>query len=419
MTGFAMPGGGSLSGVRVVEIGTSVAAPMATQILGDLGAEVVKVERIGRGDDSRNWAPPHWDGESVTFLGLNRNKKSIALDFKDPRGLRVLEELVRRSDVLVHNLRPGALAATGLSAERIAELNPRLINCELTGFGSTGPRADQPAYDPLLQAYSGIVSITGDDASGPARVPVSLLDMGTGMWTAVAVFEGLRRREQTGAGGHVELSLLQTALTWVSIPLLSVAAGNGAPQRLGSGLAGVVPYGAFPTADGHVFISAGNDDLWARLCLAVDAPQLRAREGFGSNADRVRRRPEVTEELSAVTQRFSSEALLQRLVAQRVPCAPVHSLDQVLEDEQVEAIGALQSVGHPGIPDFRVVNLPMTFDGVYPPQEVPPPALGADTEVVLRDLGLGDADVSELLDAGVVASIDAAAAATPQVRGQA
>lgn len=401
----------------MVEIGTSVAAPMATQILGDFGAEVVKVERVGRGDDSRSWAPPDWDGQSVTYLALNRNKRSLALDFKDPRGMGVLEELIRRSDVLVQNLRPGALAALGLTPERIAELNPRLIYCELTGFGPTGPRSGQPAYDPLLQAYSGIVSITGDDGGEPARVPVSILDIGTGMWTALAVFEALRRRERTGSGTHVELSLLQTALTWVSMPLLAVAAGNGVPSRLGSGLAGVVPYGAFPTSDGHVFISAGNDDTWARLCSALDAEHLRSADGFATNRERVQQRTEVVAALSAVTRGFSSEEVLKRLTENKVPCSPVHTLDQVLADEQVRAIGALTPVEHPSVRNFQVVNLPMTFEGAYPSAPTAPPALGADSADVLTEIGLAPNQVTELADSGVVGLAEPAGADAPIRKG--
>ena len=328
MTAPATPVTGSLHGLRVIELGTSVAAPMAGQILGDLGAEVVKVERVGRGDDSRSWAPPHWDGESVTFLALNRNKRSLALDYKDPRGKQVLKDLIRDADVLVHNLRPGAVAAAGFGEDELRRLNPRLINVELTGFGPNGPRAAQPGYDPLLQAYSGIVSITGQDSGPPSRVPVSLLDMGTGMWAVVAVYEALRRRDATGLGCHVELSLLQTALTWLSMPLLTVLAGNPAPERLGSGLAGVVPYGAYPTSDGYVFISAGNDTAWARLCQALDAASLRDREGFATNTERVLARGAVDSELGVVTRAFDTAEVLRRLGAAGVPCAPVQTLDR-------------------------------------------------------------------------------------------
>jgi len=397
MTAPAGQPAGSLQGLRVVEIGTSVAAPMAGQVLGDLGADVVKVERVGKGDDSRSWAPPHWDGESVTFLSLNRNKKSLALDYKDARGRRVLEDLITSADVLLHNLRPGALAAAGFSAGALRRLNKRLINIEITGFGSAGPRAGQPGYDPLLQAYSGIVSITGQDGGAPSRVPVSLLDMGTGMWAVLAVYEALRRRDATGAGCHVELSLLQTALTWLSMPLLTVLAGNPPPSRLGSGLAGVVPYGAFPASDGYVFISAGNDAAWARLCEALDADHLRDKEGFRTNVERVRARGAVEAELGGVTRGFSTAEALRRLEQARVPCAPVQTLTDVPADEQVVASGAISPLPHPEIPGFSVVNLPVTFDGAYPSHRNAPPALGADTAAVLADLGRTPAEIGELV----------------------
>lgn len=248
-------------------------------------------------------------------------------------------------------------------------------------------------------------------------MPVSILDIGTGMWTALAVFEALRRRERTGSGTHVELSLLQTALTWVSMPLLAVAAGNGVPTRLGSGLAGVVPYGAFPTSDGHVFISAGNDDTWARLCSALDAEHLRSADGFATNRERVQQRTEVVAALSAVTRGFSSEEVLKRLTENKVPCSPVHTLDQVLADEQVRAIGALTPVEHPSVRDFQVVNLPMTFEGAYPSAPTAPPALGADSADVLTEIGLAPNQVTELAESGVVGLAEPAGADAPIRKG--
>ena len=227
------PTPGSLTGLRVIEISTSVAAPFGGQILGDLGAEVIKVERP-TGDDTRHWSPPAWNGESIAFMSFNRNKKSVVLDYKREEGRQVLVDLLRDADVLIQNLRPGALAKAGFTWEFLRELNPRLIYCEMSGYGHVGPRAQQPAYDPLLQAYSGIVSMTGEDGGEPSRVPVSLLDMGTGMWMAISVFEALRRRDQTGEGCHVQNSLLQTALTWITSPLMGAAAGNPPPRRLGS-----------------------------------------------------------------------------------------------------------------------------------------------------------------------------------------
>ena len=387
---------GSLSGLRVVEIGTSVAAPFGTQILGDMGAEVVKVERLGTGDDTRSWSPPSWDGESIAFMSFNRNKRSLALDYKSERGREVLEQLLASADVLVQNLRPGALAKAGFTVDRLRELNPRLIVADLSGFGHTGPRAAQPAYDPLLQAYSGIVSITGEDGGEPVRVPVSLLDMGTGMWMVISVYEALRRRDQTGVGSHVQLSLLQTALTWMTSPMIGQAAGNPAPRRLGSGFRGVVPYGAFRTSDGHVFISAGNDALWRRLLGALGAEDLDDREGFRTNPERNERRAEVVEALSERTAKFSLDEIVGLLEAAGVPHSPVNTVDRVFRDPQVQAIGMLQPLPHPVVEDLTVVNLPMTFDGEYPELRTAPPALGEGAADVLSSLGLSDDEVRQL-----------------------
>lgn len=405
---------GTLQDLRVVEIGTSVAAPMAGQILGDLGASVVKVERVGAGDDSRSWAPPQWDGESVAFLALNRNKKSLALDYKDPRGRQVLEDLLSSADVCLHNLRPGALAAAGFSADALRRLNPQLINVEMTGFGPAGPRAGEPGYDPLLQAYSGIVSITGQDSGPPSRVPVSLLDMGTGMWAVLAVYEALRRRDATGQGCHIQLSLLQTALTWLSTPLLTVLAGNAPQARLGSGLAGVVPYGAYPVSDGWVFISAGNDAAWTRLCQSLGAGHLQDADGFRTNEERVRGRDAVNAALGEVTSGFTAAEVLRRLGAAGVPCAPVQTLTEVATDEQVAALGAIVPLPHDQVRGFSVINLPVTFDGAYLPHRSAPPALGADTAQVLAGLGRSEAEIAELMRAGV-AQTESSPSSSPAV----
>ncbi|WP_460800869.1 CaiB/BaiF CoA transferase family protein [Microbacterium sp. GXF6406] len=395
---------GSLNGITVIEIGTSVAAPFGTQILADLGATVIKVERFGTGDDSRSWAPPSWDGLSVTFLALNRGKHSMVLDYKKPEGAQLLWELIRNADVLVQNLRPGALAKAGFSAEKIKQENAALIYVEMTGFGSTGPMADRPAYDPLVQAYGGIVSVTGADGGDPARVPVSVLDMGTGMWVALSVFEALRRRDMTGEGSHIEMSLLQTALMWMSPQLLAVQAGNPKPRRLGSGFGGVVPYGAFPAAqEGYIFMSAGNNDTWLRLLEALDVPADHAVRGYVDNADRVNARDAVNALVSEITRGFTVAEMERRLRAAGVPHSPVNDIPAVLADEQVNALGQIVPMQHPEIDDYRIVNLPMTFDGEYPlAQATPPPALGADSRAVLGRIGISDERIDALVDSGVV-----------------
>lgn len=393
---------GSLDGLRVIEITTSVAGPLVGQILGDLGAEVIKVERVGAGDDTRSWAPPAWEGESIAFLHLNRNKRSIELDYKDPRGKAILTDLLRSADVLVQNLRPGALAKAGFTAEFLAELNPGLIFCDMTGFGRTGPKADEPAYDPLLQAYSGIVDMMGTGDGPPMRVPLSVLDKGTGMWAVIGIFDALRRRDQTGKGSHVGVSLLETAVTWVHANVMGAMAGNGKPKNLGSGHAGVVPYGAFPTSDGYIFMSAGNQALWTRFCTATGAEELLTRDGFGSNPERSAHRVEVEAAVAEVTSRFAVEDLRERLTSVGVPCSAVNSVPDLVDDAQVRALGLIESLAHPGIENFEVVNLPITFDGDYPPLRTAPPQLGADTLDILADLGLAVEDVAALSADGVI-----------------
>lgn len=394
---------GSLSGVRVVEISTSVAGPLAGQILGDLGAEVIKVERVGAGDDTRNWRPPTWDGESTTFLHLNRNKRSLELDYKDERGNQVLRDLIASADVLIQNLRPGALGKAGFSWEELLEINPKLVYCDMTGFGRTGPKAAAPAYDPLLQAYTGIVDMMATGDGPPARVPLSILDKGTAMWAAIGILDALRTVEQTGEGVHVGVSLLETAVTWTHGNVMGAMAGNPKPKNLGSGLAGVVPYGAFPSSDGWAFISAGNQSLWERFIKAVDAEELNEREGFGSNPERSANRPVVEAAVSEVTRRFSKAELVKRLEEAGIPCSEINSVADMPSDPQVKALGLIEPMDHHVVEDFAVVNLPITFGGEYPEHQCPPPALGADTDAVLASLGRDEATIAELRAAGVVA----------------
>lgn len=393
--------GNSLSDIRVIEIGTSIAVPYGCQILADFGAEVIKVERCGGGDEARRWAPVR-EGVSVTFLAFNRHKKSVVIDYKDARGKQVLEEMIASADVVVQNLRPGALAAAGFDWERLRELNPRLIYVEMTGYGRTGPRHLQPAYDAMLQAYSGVVAMTGSDDGPPARVPLSMMDMSTGMWLALGVFEALRRRDRTGQGVHIEVSLLQTALAWVTAPLMSVAAGEPVPERLGSGFRGNVPNGAFQTSDGYVFLSAGNNDTFHRLLDAIEAPELAGEPGFEDNLTRVRNRRLVNHRLNEATSAFTTDELLARLTTAGVPHSAVNTLDRVLTDPQVQALGQIVTVEHPRLRDVSVVSAPITFDGEYLEHRSHAPELGADTVAVLGSLGLAAEEINALIEARVI-----------------
>lgn len=400
-------GFGSLHGLRVIEIATSVAGPVAGSLLGDLGAEVIKVERVGSGDDTRTWNPPAWNGVSTAFLMLNRNKSSIELDWTEPRGKQILEDLIRSADIVVQNLRPGALAKAGFTWDRLQELSPRLVYCEMTGYGPAGPRAGEPAYDPLLQAYAGIVAMMPDTGEGPVRVPLSILDKGTAMWAVIGIQEALRRAERDNRAVKVNVSLLNTALEWVSGGITNYFAGNGPSRNLGSGFPGVVPYGAFPTSDGHIFIAAGAQRLWIKLIEAIGHPELQQREGFDSNEARSANRPVVVEALSAITRTFARDDLHAILHAAGVPNAPVRRSFELIDDPQVAAIGGIVDLPHPQVPDFKVVQMPVQVDGENLRQQMAPPMLGADTERILASLGYDQTQVRTLIDEGVVGVTEA------------
>ena len=265
-----------LADVLVADLTQNVAGPFCSQILGDLGAEVVKIERTGRGDDARAWAPPYWGEESATFMSVNRNKRSLAVDLKSAEGRAIVERLLGRADVFVQSLRAGAVEDLGLGWDRARAINPRLVYCSVTAFGTEGPLADRPGYDPLMQAMSGIMSITGHPGAPPARVPVSLVDMGTGMWAATAIVAALRERDRTGQGTHITTALFDTALAWTAFQTNQYLANGEVPLPQGSGTAMICPYEAFPGRDAWVMIAAGSDALFAKVCEALGAPALAA-----------------------------------------------------------------------------------------------------------------------------------------------
>lgn len=370
---------GSLRGVRVVDLTMSVAGPFATQILGDLGADVIKVERPPAGDDTRRWGPPFWGQDSATFQGLNRNKRSLLLDLKAEGDRATLTRLLDEADVLVQNMRPGALARFGFGYETIRARNPRLVYCEITGYGPTGPLKDRPAYDPLMQAFSGLMSLTGEEGRAPARIPASILDQGTAMWAVIGILDALRRRDETGEGSLVQTSLLETALAWLPPQFMGYFAEGVVPPRLGSGTVGIAPYGAFPASDGWFIIAAGNDNLWRRLCDAIGRDDLLGDSRFTGNPDRVAHRAELTRELSATTREKDADHWLSVLTEAGVPAAPIQTIDQVVAHEQVRALGAFIPVQHPAIEGFQVIATPIRVDGGYYPVRMPPPALGEGT----------------------------------------
>ena len=391
-----------LAGLLVADLTQNVAGPYCTQILADMGAEVVKVERIGRGDDARAWAPPYWGSESATFMAVNRGKRSLAVDVKARDGLGILERLVGRADVFVQSLRAGAVEELGLGWARAQALNPRLVYCSIAAFGPAGPYRDRPGYDPLMQAYSGILSITGHPGQPPARVPVSLVDMGTGMWAATAILAALRERDRTGRGVEVTTALFDTALAWTVFQTNLYLATGEVPTPQGSGTAMIAPYEAFPARDAWVMIAAGSDVLFAKACEALDAPALARDPRFAGNPKRVEHRGALIEALSALTRALPAEDLLARLAKAGVPSAPILRVDQVAAEAQTEASGMLIPAKHPRLPGYRAVGLPIRWNGERPPVTRVPPLLGEHSAEVLGELGYDPDTIRRLADHHVI-----------------
>ena len=391
-----------LAGLLVADLTQNVAGPYCTQILADMGAEVVKVERIGRGDDARAWAPPYWGSESATFMAVNRGKRSLAVDVKARDGLGILERLVGRADVFVQSLRAGAVEELGLGWARAQALNPRLVYCSIAAFGPAGPYRDRPGYDPLMQAYSGIMSITGHPGQPPARVPVSLVDMGTGMWAATAILAALRERDRTGRGVEVTTALFDTALAWTVFQTNLYLATGEVPTPQGSGTAMIAPYEAFPARDAWVMIAAGSDVLFAKACEALDAPALARDPRFAGNPKRVEHRGALLEALSALTRALPAEDLLARLAKAGVPSAPILRVDQVAAEAQTEASGMLIPAKHPRLPGYRAVGLPIRWNGERPPVTRVPPLLGEHSAEVLGELGYDPDTIRRLADHHVI-----------------
>ncbi|MEI2415445.1 CoA transferase [Orrella sp. JC864] len=367
-------------GLVVVELGHSVAAPFAGQILGELGATVIKVEKDD-GDAARKWGPPFAEGASTIFQALNRNKQSVVCQLRDPAQLQALRELIlSRADVVLQNLRPGQIEALGLDGPALLAARPSLVYCNMGAFGRAGPLKGHPGYDPLMQAFGGIMSTTGEPGRPAVRVGASIVDLGTGMWAVIGILSALWTRRESGRGQVVDVSLFETATTWVSLIASQVLASGESPGRHGSGTASIVPYKGYATRDGEIVVAAGSDALFRALARTVGHPEWAEDPRFADNPSRVRNQKLLYGWLDEIFLQDDTGRWMEKLEAAGVPCSPVHEMDQVLAHPQTAALGLVQRV--PGTA-MDVIGLPLSFDGLRPAPRARPPALGEHTDTLL------------------------------------
>ena len=403
--------GGPLDGLRILDLSRVLAGPFCTQMLADLGAEVIKVERPGVGDETRTWGPPYVTDEagrdtteSAYYVCANRNKRSITVDFSQPRGAALVKRIAGRCDALVENFRVGGLAKFGLGYEQLREAFPALVYCSITGFGQTGPYAHRPGYDMMAQGMGGLISITGEPDRPPSKVPVAINDIMTGMYTAVALLSAVRHRDLTGEGQHVDLGLLDVQVSWLANVASNYLIGGRIPGRLGTAHPNSVPYQVFPTLDGFVIIAANNDRQFERFCTVAETPELLADPRFATNALRVRNRNLLVPKFEAVTRTRTTAAWMDALEAAQVPCAPVNTMDQVFADPQIEARDMAIEIPHPlAGENIRLVGSPIQLSRTPVSYRRPPPTLGQHTDEVLAEmLHLTEGERATLRDEGII-----------------
>jgi crotonobetainyl-CoA:carnitine CoA-transferase CaiB-like acyl-CoA transferase len=386
-----------LAGQRVIDLTQNVAGPYCTQVLADLGAEVIKIERPDSGDDTRHWAPQVASGMSATYATLNRGKLSVALDLDDSQGQAELRRLLRPDDIVVHSLKPGSAERRGLGYDDLLPHCPGLIYCAISAFGNVGPLAALPGYDPLIQAFAGIMSVNGHDGAPPARVGVSLVDMGTGLWSVVGILAALARRKDSGEGARVDTSLLETGMAWMTNPIANYSASGKLPVRMGSATAMLAPYEVFETADAHVFIGCGADRMFQKMAEALGQPGMAQDERFITNAARVTNRHALHMELESITGAQTTRAVVATLRAAGVPVSAVNDLSHLLQDPQVLALGLHKSMSVESGPDspanLIAVGTPILFNGQRSYNGHLSARVGQDTDTVLNRQPLGKTSI--------------------------
>lgn len=407
MTTMGLPKA-ALAGVRVLDLSRVLAGPWATQILGDLGADVIKVEKPGDGDDTRHWGPPFLpgkmqeQGDAAYYLCTNRNKRSITIDFAKPEGAELVRRLAPHCQVMVENFKTGGLAKYGLDYAAVAAINPAIVYCSITGFGHTGPYAKRPGYDYIVQGMGGLMSLTGEPAGEPMKAAVAVADLFTGMYAVTAILAALRHAERTGEGQHIDAALLDCQVAMLANLGASYLLSREMPQRLGNQHASIAPYQVLATADGHIILAIGNDQQFRAFCT-VAGVALADDPRFANNDDRVRHRIELTAALSQIASQRTTQAWLTALEAARVPCGPINTLDHVYADPQVRARGAVERVVRADGTELDLAANPLRMSATPPMTRLAPPLLGEHTETTLRELlGASAVELERWREGGII-----------------
>ena len=392
-----------LTGVRVLDLSRFVSGPYCSMVLGDLGADVIKVEHAKTGDGTRRWSLPHLGQNNPYFMSVNRSKRSIGIDAKNAEGRDIIEKLALQSDVLIHNFKYGALDGLGLGYEHLHALHPRLIFCEITGYGSEGPYRDRPAFDFPIQAQSGLMSVIGEAKGTPMKVGVPAIDVMTAMQALAGIQAALYKREKTGLGTKISTSLLETALASMTNVVSDYLVAGTAPRRWGNGHPDLAPYAAYQASDGWLTVGVATEPQWARFCSIIERPDLKDDVRFATNPVRLENREALDLAAGAAFGKATKALWLDKLQQGGVPCAPINTIPEIIADPQVQAIGMVQPVDHPTLKGARMIRSPLSVDGHYLPIKRPPPTLGQHTDEILTDLlGMNQTDIERLKKDGVV-----------------
>ena len=385
----------ALTGIRVLDLSRILAGPTATQLLGDFGADIIKIERPGEGDDTRSWGPPfveNTDGsdsdESAYYLCANRNKRSVALDISTPEGTQTVRDLLQHCDVLVENFKVGGLKKYGLSYEDLRADFPQLVYCSITGFGQTGPNASKPGYDLLAQGYGGIMSLNGPADGEPSKVAVGISDVMTGMYAATAILAALRHRDKSGEGQHIDIALVDCQVAWLVNEGTNYLLSGDSPKRRGNQHPNIVPYQVFEARDGHLIVAVGNDAQYRRFCLLLKVPELAVDALFATNAARLVNRDILVEKITSLVKEWNRDDLIVGMEALGIPCGPINTLPQVFASDQVASRDMRVRMAYPDAKSGSVdlIGNPVKFSGTPITYYRPPPRCGSDTEAVLQEL---------------------------------